>query len=170
MYGLWLLQTTENIVSFRILFTFTSEHSPILDLKEGNCLRKSTTTRVRYYRSLIFSCNRSTVQDVQALEVRCRSLLDVPQCDKKRSNTLLTISVALGVLKPVSFKRLSCCLRYRPYDWTKSPACDEDHHCHPWGMQIAVTSNTCNWSRDRSHRNNILLIKQLWVWNCAANS
>ena len=49
------------------------------------------------------------------------ALLDVSQCDKKRSNTLLTIS-ALGVLKPISFQRLSCCLRYRFYDWTKSPA------------------------------------------------
>lgn len=83
------------------------------------------------------------------------SLLDVSQCDKKRSNTLLTIS-ALGVLKPISFQRLSCCLRQ------KSPAYKEDHwhHCHPWGMQIAVTSDTCKWSRVRSNRNNILLIKQ----------
>ena len=89
------------------------------------------------------------------------SLLDVSQCDDKRSNTLLTIS-ALGVLKPISFQHPSCCLRYRFYDWTKSPAYKEDHwhHCHPWGMQIAITSDTCKWSRVRSNRNNILLIKQ----------
>ena len=49
---------------------------------------------------------------------------------KKRSSTLLTIS-AVAILKPISFQRLSCCLRYRFYDWTKSPACEKDHQSHP---------------------------------------
>ena len=39
----------------------------------------------------------------ELLASRLSSLLDVSQCDKKRSNTLLTVS-ALGLLKPISFR------------------------------------------------------------------
>ena len=58
---------------------------------------------------------------------------------KKRSSTLLTIS-AVAILKPISFQRLSCCLRYRFYDWTKSPA---PGHLHAT-KTITVTLRNAN--------------------------
>ena len=80
----------------------------------------------------------------ELLASRLSSLLDVSQCDKKRSNTLLTIS-ALGVLKPISFQRLSCCLRYRFYDWTKSPAPGHQHATRRRPLQSPLrNANSCH--------------------------